>query len=143
MHRLAAIALLAIATCASAQQPVKRQEPMLKWAQSMKCGNQAADNICAGHELALEQAKMAKLLDQEQEKLQGFSKALEHLAAAQAAWQNYSNTDCTFQAGEPGPGSGTGYPQRFAQCMQSHVDARIAQLRLYVACQHDGCWPKP
>lgn len=142
MLRLAAIVLLAMSACASVQS-ADRPDAMLKWARTANCGNQAAANICAGHELALEQAKMARLLGQEQDKLQGFSKALEHLAAAQAAWQRYSDADCTFQAGEPGPDSGTGYPERFAQCMQSHVEARIDQLKVYLACQHDGCWPKP
>ncbi|MGA0585805.1 lysozyme inhibitor LprI family protein [Dyella sp. KRB-257] len=51
------------------------------------------------------------------------------LAVAQAAWEKFARAECTFEAGEPGPDSGTGYPERWARCMQAVVQARIGQVK--------------
>lgn len=125
------------------QSSMKPGDDALHWAYAAKCEGQAAANVCAGHELDLKQTEMADLLRKEHDKLDGFSRAQQHLAVAQAAWEKFTQAECTFEAGEPGPDSGTGYPERWAQCMQPLVQARIGQLKGYLACHHDGCWPKP
>jgi uncharacterized protein YecT (DUF1311 family) len=117
-------------------------DPLL-WAKAQKCQGQAAANVCAGHDLDLKQAEMTELLRKEHDKLNGFSKAQEHLATAQDAWEKFAQSECTFQAGEAGPSSGTGFPARWGRCMQPMMQARIKQLKRDLACQHDGCWPKP
>lgn len=140
---LVALMMLVYPAYGLGQSSTNPGDDALHWAYAEKCEGQAAANVCAGHELDLKQTEMAELIGKEHDKLDGFSQAQQHLAVAQAAWEKFARAECTFEAGEPGPDSGTGYPERWARCMQAVVQTRIGQVKGYLACQHDGCWPKP
>lgn len=142
LRAVAAGIMLAASICVHAQSNATTST-LLQPAESMKCVGQYAATICAGHELSLRQAQMSGLLQQEREKLAGKPKDLTDLAAAQAAWERFADAECILQVGEPGPLSGSGYPERYARCKQALVETRIEQLKMDIACKDHECWRRP
>jgi len=131
------ILLMIVANLTNAAELPKTKEE--EWAYQRGCAGQQAANLCAIYESRVADAELASLYSQESAKLVSFPAALKRLAEAQDAWTKFVEADCHFQMGM---GGGSGFPGMYATCVTAHTKRRIEELKEYVGCHHDGCWPK-
>ncbi|MDB6143461.1 MAG: lipoprotein [Pseudomonas sp.] len=99
--------------------------------------NQSAMNACAGKDLAKLDADLNTLYKAQMAYLKTPARQ-QALKNAQLKWIAYRDADCLYQAGKR-EDSGSIWPLVQAQCLASHTQVRVEQLKAYVACRAEGC----
>jgi uncharacterized protein YecT (DUF1311 family) len=99
--------------------------------------NQSAMNACAGKDLAKLDADLNTLYKAQMAYLKTPARQ-QALKNAQLKWIAFRDADCLYQVGKP-EDSGSIWPLAQAQCLASHTQVRVEQLKAYTACRAQGC----
>lgn len=91
-------------------------------------------NVCAGISYRKLDAKMKDLYTEQMAYLNGDAK--DELRSAQAAWVEYRDKSCLYEAGKD--------PQSYMEsiniaCLSRITQSRIVTLNEYLACRENGC----
>lgn len=105
-------------------------------AQAQECGDQtsqAAMNECANHAYRTSDAALNAAYREIVARLADDEAGRGRLQAAQRAWLAFRDAECAFATADSADGSIHPYLQ--ATCLDALIQARLGQLKIYLACQ--------
>jgi len=90
-------------------------------------------NVCAGEAFQQADAALNALYQEIKQRLAGDAETTTLFVAAQRAWLPFRDAECKFAAA--GVTGGSIYPTIYASCLERLTIARVADFKIYLACE--------